>query len=83
MKTDIETRLLGLMKENSLFDETIELVPETNLLDAGINSIGFIRLVILLEEEFGIVIDDDDLDIRNFTTISDLLSYVRKISDMN
>ena len=42
--------------------------------DLGINSIELADLVMQCEDRFGIEIDDDD--IRNFTTVGDVVEYL-------
>ncbi len=42
--------------------------------DLGINSLELADLILLCEEKFGIVIDDDDL--HTFITIGDVVNYL-------
>ncbi len=45
--------------------------------DLGINSIELADLVMQCEDTFGIQIDDDD--IRNFTTVGDVVTYLETL----
>ena len=45
--------------------------------DLGINSIELADLVMLCEDKFGIEINDDD--IRKFTTVGDVISYLETL----
>ena len=45
--------------------------------DLGINSIELADLVVICEEKFGITIEDDD--IRKFTTVGDVVSYLESL----
>ncbi len=45
--------------------------------DLGINSIELADLVMICEEKFGITIADDD--IRKFTTVGDVVTYLESI----
>ena len=45
--------------------------------DLGINSIELADLVMICEDKFGITIEDDD--IRKFTTVGDVVSYLESI----
>jgi len=45
--------------------------------DLGINSIELADLVMLCEDKFGIEITDDD--IRTFTTVGDVVSYLENL----
>lgn len=46
--------------------------------DLGINSIELADLVMLCEDKFGIVIEDDD--IRKFTTVGDVVNYLETLN---
>jgi len=46
--------------------------------DLGINSIELADLVMLCEDKFGIEINDDD--IRNFTTVADVVNYLETLN---
>ena len=45
--------------------------------DLGINSIELADLVMICEDKFGIVIEDDD--IRKFSTVGDVVSYLETL----
>ena len=47
--------------------------------DLGINSIELADLVMICEEKFGITIEDDD--IRKFTTVGDVVTYLEALND--
>ena len=56
-----------------------EITMESSLAnDLGINSIELADLVMLCEDRFGIEINDDD--IRQFTTVGDVVNYLETIS---
>ncbi len=46
--------------------------------DLGINSIELADLVMLCEDKFGIEINDDD--IRQFTTVGDVVNYLNTLN---
>ena len=46
--------------------------------DLGINSIELADLVMICEDKFGITIEDDD--IRKFTTVGDVVSYLESLN---
>lgn len=49
-----------------------------NLIDAGFDSISFIKMIILIENIFSIEVDDDDLSIFTLSTLSTLIEYIEK-----
>ena len=55
-----------------------EITMEAELTnDLGINSIELADLVMICEEQFGITIEDDD--IRKFTTVGDVVTYLENL----
>ncbi len=62
-----------LVEELSVNPEDVK--PEAELVnDLGINSLELADLVLLCEERFDVVIDDDD--IQKFTTVGDVVTYM-------
>jgi acyl carrier protein len=54
-----------------------EIGPEQSLFEAGIlDSIGVLSLVTWLEQEFGIVVDDEDVVPENIDGVGPLVRYV-------
>lgn len=51
---------------------------EFNLIDAGFDSISFIKMIILIENLFSIEFDDDDLSIFTLSTLSILTEYIEQ-----
>jgi acyl carrier protein len=56
----------------------LPLAAETSLLDSGIlDSLSLLRLVVFLEERFGITVGDADLLPDNFASVSAICGYLR------
>jgi acyl carrier protein len=56
----------------------LPLADETSLLDSGIlDSLSLLRLVVFLEERFGITIGDADLLPENFASVNTICAYLR------
>jgi acyl carrier protein len=56
----------------------LPLTDETPLLDSGIlDSLGLLRLVVFLEERFGIMMDDADLLPEYFASVNSICAYLR------
>jgi len=53
-----------------------EISLDDNLTDLGINSLLFVKIAVALETEFDIEFKDEDLDIKRFKTIGDIVCYV-------
>jgi acyl carrier protein len=50
----------------------------TSLLETGVlDSLSLLRLVVFIQERFGIMVDDVDLVPENFDTVDDICAYLR------
>ena len=55
--------------------------PDTDLVEARLlDSLGFVELVLSLQQEFGLVIGTDDLEIENFRSINRIVAFVSERS---
>jgi acyl carrier protein len=56
----------------------LPLADETSLMESGIlDSLSLLRLVVFLEERFGITVGDADLLPDNFASVSAICGYLR------
>ena len=56
----------------------LPLADDANLLDSGIlDSLSLLRLVVFLEEQFGITMGDADLLPENFASVNAICVYLR------
>lgn len=69
---DILVEMLGLTTEQK------NDIKNANLFEYGLDSLKVIELIVQLEAAFGIFIDDDDLLINNFGSISDICVMINK-----
>ena len=67
-------KLKNLFVEELQIDEADITMDAELIKDLGINSIELADLVMLCEDKFGIEIQDDD--IRQFTTVGDVVNYL-------
>ncbi len=70
-------------KTLDLFQKNFELTPEEIIMDKpvrelGLNSLGFIKLVVDLENEFDVDFDDDDLEAGD-KSINDLIDFLESM----
>jgi len=55
-----------------------EIVTDASLIEEyGVDSVSLLELVVGLEEAFGIVIEDSDFDVRNFSSVASLRNFVQ------
>lgn len=85
-KNEIEEKLVSIymkqMQELQISPDNLQQSgidfssQEIRLQDVGINSLGFIRLVVAVENEFGFQFEDDMLNVELFQTIQELITYI-------
>lgn len=74
IKTTIKVFLTRFFRNHELNDDE-------NIFDLGfVNSLFAMQLVLFLEKEFGIKVDNNDLDINNFKTINAIADLVTRKS---
>ena len=73
-------KILSLLEMALRLDKgALDSVSETaDLREIGLDSITSIELIVLLENEFDISVDDEDLLIDNFNNIAKIKSLVQK-----
>lgn len=51
--------------------------PDSDIIkDIGADSLDIVEMLMIVEEEWGIVVDDDDM--RKFTTVQSVVDYIEK-----
>ncbi|BCJ96191.1 hypothetical protein acsn021_37600 [Anaerocolumna cellulosilytica] len=76
---NVRELIIEAISENSFVDNAYEYLQENdNLIQLGMNSLSFIKLVITLENKFGFEFDDVNLDYNKFTSLSLLCEYVKE-----
>ena len=74
MLNGTESKVMEILREQSEISD--EILKESKLIDLGINSLSFIKIVVALEKEFDFKFDIEDLNIERFETISSISDYV-------
>lgn len=70
-----ECRIENIIKQCLKLDKN-EIDEESILTDYGMDSLNFVELIVRIEEEYDISIEDEDLLIENFNTISKIKLYL-------
>lgn len=77
MSQSTEARVRTVLKEEmGLATDVDEIKLGNELAQYGVNSISFIRAVVVFEKKFNIEFDDENLDFNKFSTFGDLISYI-------
>ena len=66
---------------NELTNETLDeaLEPSDDLLGSGIlDSMGMMKLILFVEEEFAVKVPPEDMVIENFMTVEHIVTYLEK-----
>ncbi len=76
-KTEIRNFLLSHVK-------TYDLQDDDDFFELGlVNSLFAMQLVLFVENKFSITVDGDDLDVKNFNTISAIDSLIKRKTTVN
>jgi acyl carrier protein len=78
MTSDIRNAVRDYLRRELLEDRPdFALADDTNLLtEHVVDSLGIFMLITFLEEEFGIVIDADEVLVEHFETVADIASLI-------
>lgn len=77
LPSDLEEELLVVVREK-LFDGGEPLAKKTDLFAAGLDSMGIMQLMILIEERFGVRVPESAVTRENFATVAALAALVRR-----
>jgi acyl carrier protein len=75
----VETVINDYISRELVHDPALlPLADDTSLLEAGIlDSLALLRMVVFLEERFGITVGDADLLPENFASVNAICAYIR------
>jgi acyl carrier protein len=60
-----------------VFEDEAEFSDSDNIFEMGfVNSLFAMKLVNYIEEDFGIEVDNDDLEISNFSSVNRITDYI-------
>ena len=72
----MENELLGIFRDE-LLDTTEPLTSESDLFEAGLDSMGIMQLILAIEDRFDAVIDPSELSRDNFATATRIAKLIR------
>ncbi len=59
-------------------EDPVSFGDEDNLLDAGLDSMGIMRLIMFAEKEFGVTLPDTEIEPDNVGSLKSLESWIRR-----
>ena len=70
-----------IVDELMVAEKSTKLDPDQSLISSGvIDSLAILRLIVFLEENFGISVDDDEVVPENFESINVMKAFIQKKS---
>jgi acyl carrier protein len=75
-REETEHKVIACLED--IVPSNVAVERHTDLLALGINSMTFIRLVVVLEEAFEIEIDDDSIYLDNFRNVTYICDLVEQ-----
>ena len=75
---NLEHSILDVIRENLLPDLPATFGVKDSLYDVGLDSMGIMQMVLLLDERFGCAIQPTDLTRANFSSAAALAALIRK-----
>ena len=75
---ETKERIKAFIEDNFIIDDdSVEFTYTDNIFAKGfVNSLFAMKLVSFLEREFNIEIDNDDLDISNFSSVDNIINFI-------
>lgn len=79
MQMSVQDRIRGFIIDNFLFGDDGGLRDDSSFLDGGIiDSTGIMQLVAHLEEEFSVIVDDNELVPENLDSIVKVTAFIER-----
>ncbi len=75
-KESIYQELINMINKQLQLGLDIKINIDTPLIEIGIDSIGLMMLVVLIEENFNLMVDEEDIVGSNFNYIGELVDYI-------
>jgi acyl carrier protein len=79
---DVENQLAEYIEKEIAYDRGgTPLLPDEPLLDGLVDSTAMLRLVLFVEERFGVRVEDEELVPENFETVAKLAAFIEEKRD--
>jgi acyl carrier protein len=75
----LERQLLTLIGER-LLELPESFAADSNLYEVGLDSMGIMQLLLLIEQEYGVIIPDDDLSRHKLSAVKYVAELIREHS---
>ncbi|MDP4181570.1 MAG: phosphopantetheine-binding protein [Bacillota bacterium] len=73
-----EDKIRNYIEKNlTVYDEEVTFTNDDNIFEKGfVNSLFAMKLLNFVEQEFQIDISDDDIDLKNFSSINNIINLI-------
>lgn len=78
---NLEQTVLDVIRENLLPDLASDFATDADLFSAGLDSMGIMQMVLLLEERFSCTVQPVNLTRKNFSSAAALAALIRSQAD--
>jgi acyl carrier protein len=67
-----------IFQELVFIENPDDFTSNDSLLEAGLDSMGIMRLVLFIEEEYGVILPDNELSPENMETLQRLEDWIKR-----
>lgn len=80
----MKEKIVKFISDNLInLDDEIEIKDEDNIFEKGfVNSLFSMKLLNYIETEFNMQVDDDDMEISNFSTVNRIEALIKKKTEV-
>lgn len=73
-------KIRKFIEENLIqYDEDVVFTDEDNIFAKGfVNSLFAMKLLNYIESEFSIIVESDEMELSNFTSVNQIMNYLNK-----
>jgi acyl carrier protein len=75
-RISLSAQIIRIVKD--VTSTKIDIEPESNLNDCGVDSVALVQIIVKIENELGIVFDENDLSPELFRTVNNISAYLLK-----
>ena len=73
----IENKIRDFIQENLIIFEEIEVKNTDNIFEKGfVNSLFAMKLLSYIEQEFSLIIENEELELKNFSSIENICNLI-------
>lgn len=68
-----------IVMQNNIISQDTDLQNDTLLNECGLDSVGIVELIILIEEKYNFEFSSNDLNLKDFETVNSISLLVQKL----